>query len=91
MFDRGPDKNSVDVSRICVFVLLPRYLVDTWRELREAVQENMAAIDDLVQLRIEKEMGTQGLRTPFDLFSLSKCTLRSDYILEYLFELKSAA
>ena len=88
MFDCGTDKNSSEVNSISVLVLLPRYLVDTWRELREAIQQNKAAIDDMVRIRVEKELCLKGLNTPFRLFSLPKCTLRADYILEYHYSLK---
>lgn len=88
MFDCGTDKNSSEVNSISVLVLLPRYLVDTWRELREAIRQNKAAIDDMVRVRVEKELCLRGLSTPFRLFSLPKCTLRADYILEYHYSLK---
>ena len=88
MFDCGTDKNSSEVNSISVLVLLPRYLVDTWRELREAIRQNKAAIDDMVRVRVEKELCLRGLITPFRLFSLPKCRLRADYILEYHYSLK---
>lgn len=76
---------------ICVLVLLPRYLVETWPELREAIVQNKPAIDRLVQVQVEKELLSQKSDLSFQLFSLSKCILRHDYILEYMFDLKSAA
>lgn len=87
------DKGIIDekVSRICVFVLLPRYLMETTLELRKAIQQNKNKIDGMVQAKIETEMLTQKLGISFHSFVQSKCTLRPDYILEYMFDLKSIA
>lgn len=91
MFEWAPGKIGEKVNRICVFVFLPRYLVETRRELCVSIQQNKSAIDGLVQVRIEKELLFQKLDIPFHSFAQSKCTLRPDYILEYLFDLRSVA
>ena len=88
MFERESDQRESVINRISVFVCLPRYLVETRRELREAVEQNRPAIDSLVRDKIETEPQFQRLGIPFRSFGLKKCTLRVDYILEYLFELK---
>lgn len=91
MFEWRSEKTRKDVSRICVFVFLPRYLVDTWPELQAAIRQNKPAIDSMVRVKIEDELLSQKLDIPFSWFFQSKCTLRKDYILEYLFDLKASA
>ena len=76
-----------EIDRISVYVYLPRYLVGTRYELRDAVREHKPAIDSMVRDKIEAEPQFRQLGMPLSLFSLSKCTLRVDYILEYLFKL----
>lgn len=86
IFEREQGGESEEIARIFVFVYLPRYLIETRDELRDAVLSNKAAIDHMVQDKIETEPQFQKLGIPFHLLSLSKCTLRVDYILEYLFQ-----
>lgn len=79
------DKNTVDRIRVCVH--LPRYLYETRGALKQAVQYNKAEIDKLVLKAIEDTPRFKKLGVPLSFFSLSECTIRRDYVLEYLFDL----
>ena len=89
-FERTPENTSKKaIDRIRIDVHLPRYLFETRGALKDAIVCNRAAIDQLVIRSIETSPGFRKLGIPIGFFSLTECTIRRDYILEYLFELKN--
>jgi len=89
LFERIPENhNEATFDRIRVFVGLPRYMFDSWYELRDAVLKNRAEIDRRVIRRIEEDRQFKKFELPINFIKLSDVTLLRDHTLEYIFELK---
>ena len=88
-YERVPENhNEATFDRIRVFVGLPRYMFDSWDELKAAVRENRAEIDRRVIQRIEDDRQFKRFKVPINFIKLSDVLLRRTYSLEYIFELK---
>ena len=89
LFERIPENhNEATFDRIRVFVGLPRYMFDSWYELRDAVLKNRAEIDRRVIRRIEEDRQFKKFELPINFIKLSDVTLLRDHTVEYIFELK---
>lgn len=88
-FERVPENhNEATFDRIRVFVGLPRYMFDSWYELRDAVLKNRAEIDRRVIQKIEMDRHFKKYKVPINFLKLSTVLLRRTYALEYIFELR---
>lgn len=88
-YERVPENmNEATFDRIRVSVGLPRFMFQTWAELRAAVRENRKEIDQRVIRRIEDDRQFQKYKIPINFIELSEVLLRKNYSLEYIFELK---
>lgn len=88
-YERVPEnQNEATFDRIRVFVGLPRYMFDSWEELKAAVLENRAEIDRRVLEKIETDRHFKKYSVPINYLKLSEVFLRRTFSLEYIFELK---
>lgn len=88
-YERVPENlNEATFDRIRVYVYLPRYMFNTWDELRGAVKENRSEIDRRVLQKIETDRHFKKYKVPINFIKLSTVILRRTYALEYIFELR---
>lgn len=88
-YERIPEnQNEATFDRIRVFVGLPRYMFNSWEELKAAVFENRTEIDRRVLEKIENDRHFKKFRVPINYLKLSEVFLRRTFSLEYIFELK---
>ncbi len=88
-YERVPENtNEATFDRIRVSVGLPRFMFQTWDELKAAVRENRKEIDLRVIQRIESDRQFKKFNVPINVIMLSEILLRKDYSLEYIFEIK---
>lgn len=88
-YERVPENtNETTFDRIRVSVGLPRFMFETWDELRMAVRDNRKEIDRRVIQKIEQDRQFQKFNVPLNYIKLSEALLRKNYSLEYIFELK---
>lgn len=88
-FERVPENmNTGTFDRIRVLVGLPRFMFQTWDDLRTAVRENRRKIDQRVIQKIESDRQFRRYHIPLNFLTLSEVLLRKDYSLEYIFELR---
>lgn len=85
-FEKVPGNDTKDIDRIRVEVNLPRYMFETRKELIEAVKKARPQIDKYVVEKITSTSEFKRLGIPFSFFRLANRILRSDYVLEYIFE-----
>lgn len=89
IYERIPEnENEATFDRIRVFVGLPRYMFNSWDELKAAVRKNRAEIDRRVIQRIEEDRHFRKFKVPINFIKLSDVLLRRTFSLEYIFELK---
>lgn len=88
-YERVPEnQNEKTFDRIRIQVVLPRYMFQTWDELKAAVQENRLEIDRRVLDRIQNDRQFKKFGVPVNFIKMSDVTLLRDHTLEYIFELK---
>ena len=88
-FERMPDNmtsNTVDWIRVSV--CLSRYLFPNRKELLTILHKYKQVIDSMVIEKIISTKQFERIGVPIGFFTLTECTLRKDYTLEYIFELK---
>ena len=88
-YERVPENlNEATFDRIRVSVGLPRFMFQTWDDLRAAVRENRKEIDRRVLQKIEEDRQFQRFKVPMNFIKLTEVLLSKDYSIEYIFELK---
>lgn len=88
-YERVPEnQNEKTFDRIRLQVVLPRYMFQTWDELKAAVQENRLEIDSRVLDKIKNDRQFKKFGIPVNYIKMSDVTLLRDHTLEYIFELK---
>lgn len=88
-FERIPennDKTTFDYIRMTVG--LPRYQFDSWEELQGEVEKYRHEIYQRVIQTIEDDRHFKRYGVPINFLKLSDVTLRRDFSMEFLFELK---
>lgn len=81
------NQNKKTFDRIRIQVVLPRYMFQTWDELKAAVQENRLEIDNRVLDKIKNDRQFIKFGIPVNFIKLTDVTLLRDHTLEYIFEL----
>ena len=88
-YERMPENfDEKTFDRIRVRVCLPRYMFQTWDELKIAVRENRSEIDRRVLDKIKSDRKFKNFGLPVNFIKASDVTLLRDYTLEYIFEIK---
>lgn len=88
-YERTPENpNAATFDRVRVMVCLPHYLFPTWNDLKQAVYDNRKEIGRQVIEKIESDRRFKKYGVPVNILRLSDIILRTDYALEYIFELK---
>lgn len=89
-YERVPENlNENTFDRIRVVVGLPRFMFQSWDELRAAVRENRKEIDRRVLQKIADDRRFKKFGVTVNVLRLSEVLLRRNYSLEYIFELKN--
>ena len=82
--------NTKTFDFIRISVALPKYIYSK-EELTMEIKANIKEITQLVIRKIETSSAFKRYDIPVDFLKISRCVIRPDYTLEYLFTLKTAA
>lgn len=85
-FPENKNKNTFDYVRMAVG--LSRYQYETWEDLRAAVKKYRRKIYKRVFQKLDESFQHNRYGVPISFLKLSDVTLRRDYTMEFIFELK---
>lgn len=89
VFEREPENETpATFDRIRISVGLPRYHFPSWEVLRSEVKKHRHEIYRLVLDKLKNDRRFKRYGVPINFLKLSDVTLRRNYSLEFLFELK---